>query len=298
VISMKVQVICGFLGAGKTTLLKNLLQNAAADTAILVNEFGELGIDGTLVSQGCNLNVVEMPSGCICCSLRESLVDGVREIMEKYNPSQLIIEPTGIASPSSIILGLKKADYAEKLKLAPVIGVIDLTFFIEIIRDGDVEDVGEFFKDQIMNSDIILLNKADLVIGDTIDRCREEITALNPAAVLIPTVYCRAEIPEVEAKGEVVHFHFSPRYSSEVFRFSGKVDRDRIETLLKDLKTGGYGDIFRAKGIILTCDGPVTFDYVNGRFEFGKIAEAVENRLVFIGRDIDRAKLEGAIGVH
>ncbi len=289
---MKVQLICGFLGAGKTTLLKNLVRESGPDTAILVNEFGELGIDGTLVSEGNNLNVVEMPSGCICCSLRESLVDAVREIMENFNPGQLIIEPSGIASPSSILLGLKGADFAEKLEFAPVIGVIDMTFFIEIIRE---DDIGNFFLDQLKNSDIVLLNKADLVSPEILEECRKAVMEINPSTLIIPTVYCQAEIPEAAVKGETVHYHYSPQFHAESFTFDGIVPRDKIAELLQNLKSGDYGNIYRAKGIIRTEDGPETFDYVNGQVNFGEIREADRNKLVFIGLEVNRSKIENAV---
>ncbi len=289
---MKIQLICGFLGSGKTTLLKNLVEQADSDTAILVNEFGELGIDGALVSEGNNLNVVEMPSGCICCSLRESLVDAVREIMENFTPGQLIIEPSGVASPSSVLMGLEKADFSDRIQIAPVVGVVDLTFF-----SGDVheDDLGNFFKDQIMNSDIIMMNKADLVSAEDVEKCRNKILRINPAALVVPTVYCQAEIPETASKGETVHYHYSPQFHSESFIFDGIVPRDKIVDLLQNLKSGAYGNIYRAKGIIRTENGPETFDYVNGQVNFGKINEAETNKFVFIGREVNRSKIENAV---
>ena len=289
---MKIQLICGFLGAGKTTLLKNLLEHHGSDTAVLVNEFGELGIDGALVSEGTNLNVVEMPSGCICCSLRESLVDAVQEIMENFKPTQLIIEPSGIASPSSVLLGLTKADYSDLIKIEPVIGIVDLTFYS---GDVDADDLGNFFKDQIMNSDIILLNKADLVSPEEMEKSRNKVAALNPSALIIPTVYCQTELPETSAKGEITHFHFSPHFHAESFTFDGTVERAKVQDLLESLKDGEYGSIYRAKGIVRTEKGPETFDYVNGQVNFSQIGSAEKNKLVFIGREVNRSKIEKAV---
>lgn len=292
---MKVQIICGFLGAGKTTMLKNLLKKETSDTAVLVNEFGELGIDGALISEGNNFNVHEMPSGCICCTLRESLVDAVKEIMDKYHPKRLIIEPSGIASPSSIILGLKGADFLEQIELAPVVGIIDLTFFIEMVNAGGVGEIGEFFKDQIVNSDIILLNKADLVTVEEIEKCREAIVLINPACLIIQTVFCETELPVVEAKGEVTHFHYSPHFHAESFIISGEVDFDKFQSLMTEVKNKKYGEVLRAKGIFNTPEEPKTFDYVHGLIDFGHIDAAVGNKFVFIGHHIDRAKLETAV---
>lgn len=289
---MKVQIICGFLGAGKTTLLKNLLKQYSADTAVLVNEFGELGVDGALISEGNNFNVVEMPSGCICCSLRESLVDAVREIMEQYAPKQLIIEPSGVASPSSIILGLENADYRDRLELVPVIGIVDMVFFAEM--EGE-DSIGNFFTDQILNSDIILLNKSDLVSPETQEECRKKIQAINPAAMIIPTVYCQAEIPQTAVRGEVKHFHYSPQFNASVFTLTGTVDKAAINELLESLDSKKYGNIFRAKGIINTREGTLAFDYVHGLINFGQLTGSYENRFVFIGQDVDRPGLEEVI---
>lgn len=289
---MKIQLICGFLGAGKTTLLKSLIRQETADTVILINEFGELGIDGALISQSSNLNVIEMPSGCICCTLKESLSGAVREIIDRLKPKQLIIEPSGIAAPSSIILGLKNADFWREIKLAPVIGVIDLTFYPKVISE---DLLGSFFQDQILNSDIILLNKADLVTTGTIEECSAAISANHPSAIIIPTIYCQAELPRITATEEVTHFHFSPQFCAEAFTFSGIADRGKMNALLKNLENKDFGDIFRAKGIIKTDTGPANFDYVNGLINFDQLKAADENKFVFIGRNIDRIKLENAI---
>lgn len=289
---MKVQIICGFLGAGKTTLLRNLLKERKSDTAVLVNEFGELGIDGALVAEGNNFNVVEMPSGCICCSLRENLVDAVNEIMKNYAPEELIIEPSGIASPSSIIMGLKDGEFIGQLELKPVLGVIDLTFFIEMIRNDEITN---FFRDQITNSDVILLNKADLVTPEIINECKSAILDVNPAAVIIPTTYCRTEIPDVEGRDNVRHYHYSTDFQAESYLISGSFSRESIETILDRVRLGEFGEVFRAKGIIKTTGGPQSFDYVHGLVNLSPVDTAEQNKFVFIGRSIDRSKLEKVI---
>lgn len=292
---MKIQIVCGFLGAGKTTFLKKNLSRQDSDTAVLVNEFGELGIDGALISEGNNLNIVELPSGCICCSLKASLVEAVRDIMVDYRPKRLIIEPSGVASPSSIISGLQGADFWQQIELEPVVGIVDLTFFTDI---EDEEDIGYFFLDQILNSDILLLNKVDLVSPEEVEKCRRKIADINPGALLLPAVYCQVHLPDVKAKGEVKHFHYSPEFVSEVFSPSGLFHRDKLKNMLESLEDLECGEVFRAKGIVDTIDGPATFDYVHGLISFGTLTKTVGNKLVFIGRDINRAKLEAAIKRH
>lgn len=289
---LKIQIICGFLGAGKTTFLKNLLSRQEADTAVLVNEFGELGVDGALISEGNNLNVVELPSGCICCSLKASLVEAVKDIMVNYRPKRLIIEPSGVASPSSIISGLQGADFWPQIDLEPVVGIIDLTFFTGF---EDAEDMGSFFLDQIQNSDILLLNKVDLVSPAEVEKCRQNIAALNPGALLIPAAYCQVQLPDVKAKGQVKHFHYSPDFASEVFSPPGLFNPDKLKTMLEELVASDCGEVFRAKGIVNTVSGPATFDYVHGLISFGKLSQNTGNKLVFIGRHLNRDKLETAI---
>lgn len=289
---MKVQIICGFLGAGKTTFLKNLLSQENSDTAVLVNEFGELGIDGALISEGNNLNVVELPSGCICCSLKASLVGAVQDIMVNYKPKRLIIEPSGVASPSSIVSALQGAEYWPQIELEPVIGILDLTFFADI---EDLEDLGDFFHDQIQNSDILLLNKADLVSPEDAEKCQQKIAAMYPEVILLPASYGQVHLPDVKARGEVKHFHYSNEFVSEVFSYPGLFNIEKLKNILESLKEQGCGEIYRAKGIVDTAAGPATFDYVNGLTSFGTLSKTGGNKLVFIGRDIDRAKLEAVL---
>lgn len=289
---MKIQIICGFLGAGKTTFLKSLLSRQDADTAVLVNEFGELGVDGALIAEGHHLNVVELPSGCICCSLKASLIEAIEDIMVNYRPKRLIIEPSGVASPSSIISGLQAADFWPQIDLEPVVGIIDLTFFADF---EDAEDMGSFFLDQILNSDILLLNKVDLVSPAEVEKCRQTIAAINPGVLLMPAAYCQVRLPDIKAKGEVKHFHYSPDFTSEVFSLPGLFNTAKLRTMLEQLDRADCGEVFRAKGIVSTVGGTATFDYVHGLISFGTLSGSAGNKLVFIGRDLNRAKLETAI---
>lgn len=262
---MKIQILYGFLGAGKITFLKDLLTRQDSDTAVLVNEFGELGIDGALISEGINFKVVELPSGCICCSLKESLVEAIRDIMTDYRPKRLIIEPSGVASPSSIISGLKGSDFWPQLELEPVVGIIDLLFLKDI---DDEQDLGNFFLDQILNSDILLLNKVDLVSPEELEKCRRNIETINPGALLLPTVYCQASLPNIKANGEVKHFHYTSDFVSEAFSPPGLFNREKLKKMLDSLKGVNCEEIYRAKGIVDTIDGSTVFDYVHGLISF------------------------------
>lgn len=110
---MEIKLICGFLGAGKTTLVKNIIKESNEKTAVLVNDFGNIDIDGELISQVGALNVIELPSGCICCSLRADLDIALSQIYTQIKPERLIIEPTGIATPSAILETLQEHKFSK-----------------------------------------------------------------------------------------------------------------------------------------------------------------------------------------
>lgn len=157
---MKIKLICGFLGAGKTTLVKNLLKKYDEKTAVLVNDFGNIGIDGEIISKAGALNVIELPSGCICCSLRADLDIALSQIYTQIKPERLIIEPTGIATPSAILETLRGHKFSKFFEIEAVVGIVDPANFFDFVDGYD-----NFFMDQILNSDIILVNKIDLQKG-------------------------------------------------------------------------------------------------------------------------------------
>lgn len=152
---MKTTIVCGVLGAGKTTFLNNILKHDRGKTVVLVNDFGSAGIDGEILSVG-GIDTIELPSGCVCCTLRFDLITTITKIKEQISPDNLFIEPSGVASPSGVI------DVLDTLGIGPVtvVGIVDATEFLEAY---ETDMYGWFFKNQVTQSDIVLVNKTDLV---------------------------------------------------------------------------------------------------------------------------------------
>lgn len=290
---MKVTIICGFLGAGKTTLLKNLLQEGIEKTAVLVNEFGEVGIDGALLSaSSSNVDMIELPNGCICCSLKSSLIEAIIEINQRFQPERLIIEPSGLSAPSSIVSALQSPEIASWVELTAVIGVVDGPSFLEDWNSGNF---GNFFRDQVTNSDLILINKTDLMQDDLLRETIIQVTALNPIAPIIPTQFCSAELPAVNVHHTGEHHHFRADLDSLSLTISGEVPYSVLSNLPRRLEMGYLGRMVRAKGILLTEQGWVNFDYVvNGRWNMAPYTSILEQgKAVFIGKDLKKSLLEG-----
>lgn len=141
----KIDIFSGFLGAGKTMLIKSLLANKVYDenTVIIENEFGEVGIDGSILRER-NIEIKEINSGCICCQVTGNFIESVLEIIEKYNPKNIIIEPSGVAKLSEILNILNKDEYKEKFSINRIITVIDAQRYDMYLNNFD-----EFYKDQI-----------------------------------------------------------------------------------------------------------------------------------------------------
>jgi G3E family GTPase len=151
-------LIAGFLGAGKTTLLRNILKwpGDLTKTAVLVNEFGQIGIDGELL-QGFNSPVFELTNGCICCTLQGELLRTLEEILDKFQPRRLFIEATGVADPLDILKFIGTSTIKRQMTAPKVVTVLD----------GDMwegrEYFGPLFYNQIKAADLLLLNKIDLL---------------------------------------------------------------------------------------------------------------------------------------
>lgn len=289
---MKIKIISGFLGAGKTTCVKNIIKKADGSIAVIVNEFGDVGIDAEALIKGDVVDMVELPSGCICCTLKNDLVSAVKEIKNKFNPTRLIIEPSGLAVPSGILEALEPIADEFGLEIEAIIGIVDADSFLSNIHSGLF---GDFYTDQLANSDLILINKADLVNEKTIQAIEEELRKYNSHAILLSTVNCETDLPDMmrEHGTEFLHLHFDHDFDSLAITLDRAYDRGLLEEVLKEMKAGKYGVIYRAKGIYKTPEGGYEkMDYVQGNYDFEKFPDSHGSKLIFIGKDFDRKALE------
>jgi G3E family GTPase len=290
---MNTTVVCGLLGSGKTTFIRNFLKNRSEKAVVLVNDFGQMGIDGEILSAG-GVEAIELPSGCVCCTLKFDLITTVQRVVKQFSPEHLVIEPSGVASPSAVLEAVGSAG----IGAASVIGIIDTVEFAELYESGMY---GSFFQDQIANSDVILVNKTDLAQEPAIAAAERMIGAINPLAVLLRTVNALINVPLPEAplrrviRPGACHFHFE----TLSFRFGNRADVAAFASFFADLAQGRYGTVARAKALVNTPDGPYRFDGTYGKVvkvRFDKDIE--ESRLVVIGEGLDRIKIERALGAR
>ena len=178
---IKIDVISGFLGAGKTTLIKKLFESKLKNEKVVLieNEFGEIGVDGSFLKNS-GVQIKEINSGCICCSLVGDFSKSMKELVENYAPDRIIIEPSGVGKLSDIIKAIEKVD--EPLKIDIVATVVD---------GGKCKmyykNFGEFYDDQVKQANTIIVSKADKLTNDKVLAAVELIKSLNPHATVVTT---------------------------------------------------------------------------------------------------------------
>ena len=330
---VKVNIISGFLGAGKTTLIKKLLGGAMKDEQVILleNEYGEVGIDGGFMKDS-GITVTEMNSGCICCTLVGDFTKAIDELIEKYHPDRLIIEPSGVGKLSDIRHVVAQAEKKHELVLSGCVTVVDAGKCKMYMKN-----FGEFFCDQVRSAETIILSRTQMTSQDKIDADIAMLREQNPAARIITTpwddltadvILKTIESPEAlinvdeiyeehhhdddEDEHEHHHHHHDHEcgcghhhhHADEVFENIGvetshKFEETALREMLKKLGNSGiYGDILRAKGILPTPDGAwLHFDYTPGEWEIRHGSADYTGRLCVIGCHINEDKLRELFGV-
>ena len=178
----KIDIFSGFLGAGKTTLIKKLIQEAykGEKLVLIENEFGEIGIDGGFL-QDAGIEITEMNSGCICCSLVGDFGEALKKVLDEFAPDRILIEPSGVGKLSDVIRAVRGIE-AEDAVLNAFNTVVDANKCKMYMKN-----FGEFFNDQIENAGTIILSHTDNIKADKLDLCVKLIREHNSDAVLVTT---------------------------------------------------------------------------------------------------------------
>ena len=179
----KIDIVSGFLGAGKTTLIKKLLAEALGDTKVVLieNEFGEIGIDGGFLKEA-GIEIKEMNSGCICCSLVGDFGTSLKEVMHTYEPERILIEPSGVGKLSDVMKAVQDVIDTKEVILNSAVAVVDASKCKMYIKN-----FGEFFINQIAHAGTIILSRTGNISEEKLNKCIELIREHNEKATIITT---------------------------------------------------------------------------------------------------------------
>ncbi len=286
-----IDVVGGFLGAGKTTLLRNMLSapSLPEKIALMINEIGDVVVDAQVLKKSGG-NVVELPNGCICCSVSGDFVQGLLDLKKDYSPDRIFIEPTGIAEPGRLLSALYRPPLEPEFRIDPTVIVIDASSFLRCYKELEY-----LYVMQIKTADIILLNKADLATKSVTDKTEKAVRALNSRAVILRTEQSRVDLfnlfegikpaaPSSIAAGTKLK---QPVFESFSFKSNSTFSQAKIEKFL-DRQTA---NIFRVKGFIRVEEGMKLLNYTAGQTEWEPF-EPTDNQttLTVIGARLVRDK--------
>ena len=289
----KIDIVSGFLGAGKTTLIKKMLNEAlkGEQVVLIENEFGEIGIDGGFLKDA-GINITEMNSGCICCSLVGDFGTALKEVLNQYHPDRILIEPSGVGKLSDVMRAVEGATADEGVHLNSAVAVVDAKKCKTYLKN-----FGEFFANQIEHAGTIILSRTGEMSDEKINACVALIREHNAKASIITTPWDKlegikiletienAKDLEAELMKEVMeayehehdhhdhdhgtdctcgchdhdhehdhhHHHADEVFASVGIETSSKFTKEQIQACLDALEDGDkYGMILRAKGMVPT----------------------------------------------
>ncbi len=332
----KVNVISGFLGAGKTTLIKKLLEEALKGEKIVLieNEFGEIGIDGGFLQEA-GVEISEMNSGCICCSLVGDFGEALKKVMDQFHPDRILIEPSGVGKLSDVIRAVQGvAGQVEDMVLGCAVTVADASKCKVYLKN-----FGEFYVNQVQYAGALILSRTQKLSGEKLDAAVALLREKNPAAPVVTTPWeevcpvcggghhhehghhehhdhdhhdhdhacCHDHEHEHDHEHTCCHEHHHHHHhhghdADEVFASWGvettrTFTAEQLDSILTALDSGAYGTVLRAKGIVSGGGSWLHFDYVPEEHQVRTGPADYTGRLCVIGSKLDEAGLKTLFGV-
>lgn len=311
---MPVTIITGFLGAGKTTLLNDILRgNSDMEFLIIENEAGEVNIDGDLLDKANKNNVFELSNGCICCSLNTELGTLLNSIiLSNVRYDYVLIEATGMADPGQVINMFSGARVQRYFKLDGVVCLVDAGNFLKRLNDFNE------IRRQVAQSDIVLVNKTDLVTPETLKKIEQQVNVINPLARIERTINSNVNGIEIlncelfqpaSVEKSVTGFsnlsfitskkEHAHQIQTLSFTIPGHFDMKKLSWWLDNFLFANANNILRIKGILSIEDmqHKIALQSVGDNFHIAQGSLWLENenresRMVFIGSNFDKNELQ------
>jgi G3E family GTPase len=306
----RIDLLFGFLGSGKTTLARRILEEWGPKRrlALIVNEFGDVGVDGDILS-GNNIDLIQLSSGCLCCTLKGSLLSAVEELATKSQLDHIVIEATGVAEPEEMLSSFSEPGFLDRFEVGPLVTVVDVPKYLKIR-----EMLGPFYEAQVEKSDFIILNKLDLATTELAEEVRAEVADLNEAALIRYAERCDVDLLEVldgppssalarfaaDDQGHDQHDHAHEHEEgaghdhhhgalhapaeSFVLDTPDPVDRAALTAFFANAPEG----LWRAKGFVKIDGADMLVQFAMGELEITPAAARDRHYLVFIGDALDQ----------
>lgn len=311
---IKLDIIAGFLGAGKTTFINKMLSEgySSGKTVLIENEFGDISIDGNLVTP--SIKMVELTSGCICCTLQGDFVKGICQIVEDQNPERILIEPTGAANLNDILKACRIAEQKSPVKINSIITIANAEAIPALLEMG-----GEFFVKQLQMADLLVMSSTQNLSADELLKCKKELASVGvkcpihwenwedlSSLVVLMEAELYYEISEKNNFNENALNHkkimgnvsrkkmnHRERFTSLSFHPSHVFCENEIIHMAEYFNECPDGIIFRAKGFLRTETGMIKVEYVlGGKTEIKSTDYNEEAKYVIIGQFLNEEKLK------
>lgn len=326
IMSVKIDIISGFVGSGKTTLINKLMEgfDSSEKVAIVENEFGEIGIDGSLLAQS-GVTVTEISGGCICCSLFGNFVLATGQLIEEYRPDRILIEPTGLGKLSDVMKALGAVAEDNDIKINVLVTVVDPLRF-----EFSNTMFGEFFQDQIAETNTIVLSRTQMTEPKLLEEVVASLREMNPLSQIISLswedasgkelldsfeascgMYDNSNVQDDEScpvcgghhehcdcgDSPLEHHHSDHQKAAEISSVSisdvPKMSPEHFRKIFSSLSdTGEYGLLIRSKGYFYTSSEECyRFDYVHGELQIISENMRYAERMVLIGKNLKEDRI-------
>ncbi|MEY8355473.1 GTP-binding protein [Lachnospiraceae bacterium 54-53] len=313
--SAEIYIVSGFLGAGKTTLIQKMIKETFKNEriALIENDFGEISVDAALLKSEA-IEIKEMNSGCICCSLSGDFIKSLKALLDRFHPHKIIIEPSGVGKLSDVARACSDPRIRHYAKLKARITVADVKRCQTYL-----ENFGEFFEDQIQNADVIVLSRTG-IYPDRITEAQKIIKSLNAHAAVISKPWDQVDLAEIlthpenaaqaaesghkqnhvhsrgthsigRPAGRCSHDHWAEdAFDTVTIRTKRVFSKEELTECVLNMEKTAKGTVLRAKGIVRGPGGCLNLQYLPGEIQITSCTSDGD-LLCIIGRNLSRQEL-------